>query len=146
MPATPSTKTAVPGTYRVALLFALIVAGLLGNYFKFQIFLNIDFLFGSIFAFLALQFFGLGRGFLAAAIIASSTYFLWNHPYAIIIMTTEVACVGWLMLRSRIGLVLAVTLYWLVIGMPLVYLFYHGVMHIPLSLSLIHISEPTRPY
>ena len=141
MPATPSTKTAVPGTYRVALLFALIVAGLLGNYFKFQIFLNIDFLFGSIFAFLALQFFGLGRGFLAAAIIASSTYFLWNHPYAIIIMTAEVACVGWLMLRSRIGLVLAVTLYWLIIGMPLVYLFYHGVMHVPLSNTYIVMSK-----
>lgn len=37
----------------------LILAGILGNYFKYPLFLSIDFLFGSIFAFLALQFFGL---------------------------------------------------------------------------------------
>ena len=112
---------------------ALIAAGLAGNYFKFPIFLNIDFLFGSIFAMLALQFFGLGRGILAAAIIAGYTYILWNHPYAIIIMTAEVAVVGWLMGRRKMGLVLADTLYWLLIGMPLVYLFYHVVMHVPFS-------------
>ena len=86
------------------LFLALIVAGLAGNYFRFPIFLNIDFLFGSIFALLALQFFGLGRGILAAAIIAGYTYIIWNHPYAIIIMTTEVAVVGWLMGHRKIGL------------------------------------------
>ena len=82
------------------LLLALIAAGLAGNYFKFPIFLNIDFIFGSIFAMLALQYFGLGRGILSSAIIAGYTYFLWNHPYAIIIMTAEVAAVGWLMGRK----------------------------------------------
>jgi PAS domain S-box-containing protein len=111
----------------------LIAAGLAGNYFKLPIFLNIDFLFGSIFAMLALQFFGLGRGILAAAAIAGYTCILWNHPYAIIIMTAEVAIVGWLMSRRKIGMVLADTLYWLIFGMPLIYLFYHLVMHVPLS-------------
>lgn len=111
----------------------MIVAGLAGNYFKFSIFFNIDFIFGSIFAMLALQFLGLGRGILAAIMIASYTYILWNHPYAIIIMTAEVAAVGWLIGRRKIGLVLADSLYWLFIGMPLVYLFYNVVMHVPLS-------------
>ena len=124
------------------LFIGLIAAGLAGNYFKFPIFLNIDFLFGSIFAMLALQFFGLGRGILAAAIIASYTYFLWNHPYAIIIMTAEVAVVGWLMNRRKMGMVLADTLYWLIIGMPLVYLFYHFVMHVPFSnTSIVMIKQ-----
>lgn len=114
----------------LAPLLALIAAGLAGNYFRFPIFLNIDFLFGSIFAMLALQYFGPGRGILAAAIIASYTYVLWNHPYAIIIMTAEVAVVGWLLGRRKIGLVLADILYWLIIGMPLVYLFYHLSMQV----------------
>jgi len=63
----------------LSLFLVLIVAGLAGNYFRFPIFLNIDFLFGSIFAMLALQFFGLGRGISADAIIAGYTYILWKH-------------------------------------------------------------------
>ena len=141
MPSTTSTNSAIPGKYGIPLLLFLIAAGLVGNYFNFQIFLNIDFLFGSIFAFLALQFFGLGRGIIAAAIISGCTYFLWNHPYAIIIMTAEIACVSWLMLRRKIGLVLADTLYWLIIGMPLVYFFYYVVMHVPLSNTYIVMSK-----
>jgi hypothetical protein len=137
---TPSSTT-IPGKYSIPLLVVLIIAGLAGNYFKYPIFLNIDFLFGSIFAMLALQFFGLGRGIVAAAIIASYTYILWNHPYAIIIMTAEVVVVGWLYERRKMGLVLADMIFWLIIGMPLVYLFYHGVMHIPLSNASITMTK-----
>ena len=125
----------------LSLLIGLIVAGLAGNYFKFPIFLNIDFLFGSIFAILALQLLGWGRGVLAAAFIAGYTYFLWNHPYAIIIMTAEVAVVGYLIERRTMGVVLADTLYWLVIGMPLVFLFYHVVMHVPPSNTYIAMTK-----
>ena len=131
MSTTPPPPAAVSNTYRFPLFFALIVAGLAGNYFKYPIFLNIDFLFGSIFAMLTLQFFGLSRGIVAAAAIASYTYVLWNHPYAIIIMTAEVLVVGWLMTRRKTSMVLADTLYWVIIGMPLVYLFYHVAMHVP---------------
>lgn len=128
-------------TYAFPLLLALIGAGLVGNYFKYPIFLNIDFLFGSIFAMLALQLFGLGRGIAAAAIISLYTYFLWNHPYAIIILTAEVAFVGWLNGRRKMGLVLADSLYWLMLGMPLVYLFYHLVMHAPHSSVYITMTK-----
>jgi len=137
MPTTPS----INGKYRILLLPALIIAGLAGNYLRFELFLNIDFLFGSIFAMLALQFFGFGRGVAAAALIAGYTYLLWNHPYAVIIMTAEVAVVGWLMNRRKLGMVLSDTLYWLIIGMPLVYLFYHVVMQVPLSNTTIVMTK-----
>src|SRR5512133_268258 len=103
--------------YKNSLFLALIAAGLAGNHFKFPIFLDTDFLFGSIFAMLALQFLGLGRGIVAAALIASYTYVLWNHPNAILTLTAEVAVVGWLMKRYKVGMVLADMLYWLIIGM-----------------------------
>lgn len=122
-------------------LLALIVAGVAGNYAKFPIFLNIDFLFGSVFAMLALQYFGLARGFVAAALISAYTYVLWNHPYAAIIMSAEVAVVGILCARYQIGLVLADTLYWLVVGMPMVYVFYHLAMDVPLSTTCITMSK-----
>ncbi|WPC65363.1 diguanylate cyclase [Rhodoferax ferrireducens] len=119
--------------YGLLLFVFLVAAGLAGNYFSFPVFLNIDFLFGSIFAMLALQYFGLGWGTLAAALIGSYTYVLWNHPYAIIILGAEALWVGVLMTRRRVGMVLADTLFWLLVGMPLVFFFYRLVMHVPLS-------------
>ena len=137
MTTSPSSNTAITNKYSIPLFLALITAGLAGNYFNLQIFFNVDYLFGSIFAMLILLFFGLGRGILAAAIIAGYTYFLLNHPFAIIIMTVEVAFVGWLIGRRKMEIVLADTIFWLIIGMPLVYLFYHVVMHVPFSNTYI---------
>jgi PAS domain S-box-containing protein len=129
--ATQQSKHVITAQFSSLIFLALVVAGLAGNYFKYPIFLNIDFLFGSIFAMLVLQFFGLRRGVIAGAMIASYTFILWNHPYAIIIQAAEVMIVGLLMNRRKIGMVLADTLYWLVVGMPLIYLFYHIIMHVP---------------
>ena len=123
------------------LFLFLIAAGLLGNYFKFTIFLDVDFLFGSIFAMLVLQLFGSVWGILAAAVIASYTWILWNHPYAILITTAEATVVGWLMNRRKMGMVPADALFWLIIGMPLVYLFYHVTMHVPFSNTSIIMSK-----
>lgn len=141
MAVSPASNSTITSRYSIPLLFTLIAAGLAGNYFKFSLFLNIDFLFGSIFAMLALQFFGLGRGVLAAAAIAGYTYILWNHPYAIFIMTAEVATVGWLMGRRKMGMVLADTIYWLILGMPLVYVLYHFVMHVSPSGTYITMTK-----
>ena len=129
----PTEGPPVLGHFRTPLLLALCGAGLAGNYLNFPLFLNIDVLFGSVFAMLALQFFGLARGTLAAAVIASYSCLLWNHPYAMVTMTAEVAAVGLLLRRHRIDLVLADTLFWLLIGIPLVWVFYHLVMQVPLN-------------
>lgn len=122
-------------------LLALALLGLMGNYFKYPIFFNIDFLFGSIFAMLALQIFGFSSGVAVSVIAAVMTYFLWNHPYAVVIMTLEVAVVGLLMRRRGIGMVLADAIYWLVIGMPLVYAFYHGVMNASMDSTTITMTK-----
>ncbi len=119
------------------IFIGLIAAGLVGNHFKFTLFLNVDFLFGSIFAMLALQRLGFRYGVAAALLIGSYTYVLWNHPYAIIIQTLEVAAVGFLISRRRMGVVLADTLYWLFIGIPLVYIFYHQIMGTALSITML---------
>ncbi len=131
----------LPRRHGWLLWLALVAAGLAGNYFRFPLFLNIDILFGSIFAMLALQFFGLGRGVAAATLIAASTYFLWNHPWAAVIMSAEVAVVGVLMQRRQIGMVLADTLYWLFIGIPLVYFFYRFVMQGSLDNTAITMTK-----
>ena len=123
------------------LFVALVCAGIVGNYFKVPLFLDIDFLFGSIFAILALQFFGTFRGIVAAAVISAVTYFHWNHFYAVLILTAEVVVVGWLINRYTISLVLADALYWLLAGIPLVLIFYYGVMDVPLSSSALLMTK-----
>ena len=132
-PNSPLLSPAIPDKFKLPIFLTLIAAGLAGNYFKYPIFLNTDFLFGSIFAMLALQLFGSGRGILAAAIIACYTYFIWNHPYIIIISTAEVAAVSWLMTRRKMGMVLADMLYWLIIGIPLILFLYIFIMHVSFS-------------
>ncbi len=125
------------GKLNIALFFLLVLVGLAGNYFKYQIFFNVDFIFGSIFAMLALQFFGILWGIIAAVVISSFTFVLWLHPYAIIIMTCEVIFVAFMTGKKKTGFVMADSLYWIVLGMPLVLLFYHGVMKIPMSNTFI---------
>ncbi len=121
----------------IGLFILLVAAGIAGNQFNYEIFFNIQFVFGSIFAMLTLLLFGTGPGVVAAAIISAYTWHLWNHPYAIVIMTAEVAAVGLLSQRRRIGFVLADAVYWLIAGMPLVLVFYSGVMHLPLYTSIV---------
>jgi diguanylate cyclase (GGDEF)-like protein/PAS domain S-box-containing protein len=126
-----------PALKNGAVVLGLVLLGLAGNYFKYPLFLSIDFLFGSIFALLALQFFGLTYGVIAAALISSYTTVLWNHPYAMIILTAEVAVVGWLMQRRKMRMLTADVLYWLVIGMPLGYVFFYWVMNTPQSSTYV---------
>ncbi|RFO97658.1 hypothetical protein DIC66_07310 [Rhodoferax lacus] len=125
------------------LSFVLLVAlGLLGNYAHFPIFLNIDFLFGSIFAMLALQLLGLRLGVLAAALIGSYTLVLWNHPYATLIVTGEALFVGLLYQRRQVGLVLADALYWVLVGMPATYVLYGLVMDVPMgNIQLVVVKQ-----
>jgi len=104
------------------MLLALVV---LGNYLRWSLFFRIDFLFGTIAVWLVLNFYGQVWGAVAAITGAICTYFLWNHPYAIIIFAAEYLFVAWFYMRQQQrNLVLLTALYWVVIGMLLVWLFY----------------------
>ena len=131
-------------SFNNALLFALLTAaGLAGNHFSFRFFLNIRFLFGSVLALLALQLLGLGRGIVAGGIAAGYSCLLYGHPYAMLILTAEVAVVGLLVLRHKMAMVLADTCYWLFLGIPGTYLFYHLVLQLPLDTTTITMAKLT---
>ena len=114
----------------IVALVVLSVLGLFGNILKFEIFFNVDFLFGSIFAVLAVRIFGF-YGIIPAFIASLYTYVLWNHPYAIIIFTAEAVFIA--AFRKKTGnLVISDLLYWLFCGAPLILFFYHFAMELPL--------------
>jgi signal transduction histidine kinase len=113
-------------------IIALSLVGYLGNYFSLSLFFGVDFLFGSIAVLVAVRLLGPWCGLIVAIISGSYTYFLWHHPYAILLFAAEALCVGWL-LRRVPELVLAEGLFWIFIGMPLVWVFYAGLLDVETS-------------
>ncbi|HEC83896.1 MAG: hybrid sensor histidine kinase/response regulator [Candidatus Parabeggiatoa sp. nov. 2] len=110
-------------------LAILIAAGLVGNYYNVPLFFGVNFLFGSIAVLIVVHLYKTHWGTLAAAIVGSYTMILWGHPYAVIIFTLEAFFVGWWLRRQKqLNFVLLDSIYWVLIGMPLVWLFYSGVM------------------
>lgn len=105
-------------------LIFLIAIGYAGNYFKLSLIFYIDFLFGSIAALIAVRLYGLGWGTLAGFLTSLATRVIWHHPYAIIIFTLETFFVGWGLRRRSNNMLLLNVIYWLSIGIPLVWLFY----------------------
>jgi signal transduction histidine kinase len=116
----------------------LSVLGYLGNVYSLPMGFGVSFLFGSIFSMLAIWYLGAMPGILTALLIATHTYQLWNHPYAIVIFTAEAAWVYyWLRFgfreKSVQNIVLIDTFYWVFAGAPLVIFFYHQIMGVAWS-------------
>ncbi|MFP4491893.1 MAG: hypothetical protein ACLFNZ_10485, partial [Spirochaetaceae bacterium] len=118
-------------------LVVLSLLSILGNYLHLPLFFNVDLIFGSIAAMVALHYYGPLWAVLVAAGGASYTYLLWNHPYAIVIFTCEMLFVAMAYKRGKENIILTDTLYWLVLGMPLVFFFYYLVMDMDLSSALL---------
>jgi PAS domain S-box-containing protein len=118
-------------------LVALIAAAYLGNYFSFSLFFGIDFLFGSIAVLLVLYLFGLSWGTVAAAIASAHTLILWNHPYAAIALICEAIFVGYFFQKNSKNILLLDGIYWLLIGMPLVWIFYAGFLNFETKQALL---------
>ncbi|HSF75717.1 MAG TPA: histidine kinase, partial [Microcoleus sp.] len=99
---------------------------------------GVDFLFGSIAILIIAYYFGWGWGGLAGLIAGSYTYFLWNHPYATIILVIEALFVGFLCKkRKHPNLLLFDGIYWFLIGIPLVWLFYGQMMHMDANQAIL---------
>ena len=122
---------------------AITMLGALGYIFnsnKLEIFFNVDFLFGGFFAVIAIKRYKTA-GIFAAAIASLSTYFLWNHPYAIIIFTAEAAFLAYFGEKNE-DLVLIDIAYWLTAGVFFVFFFYSGIMGIALkATSVVYLKQ-----
>jgi signal transduction histidine kinase/DNA-binding NarL/FixJ family response regulator len=108
----------------VGVFILLLITGYLGNYFKYPFVFSVEFLFGSITVLMIIQLYGLAWGTFAAILASLHTIILWQHPYAVIIFTVEALFVGWGLKGKSNNLLLLDILYWLLMGMPLVWLFY----------------------
>lgn len=121
-------------------LKAGLLLGVLGfavNWFKLELFFNVDFLFGSIITMVALLRYGLAAGVIAALVAATCTWHHWHQPWAIIIFTAEAFFAGLLVQRRRWELLSGVVLFWFSAGLLLVWLFYYHLMGFTAQTTLL---------
>ncbi|HJV34923.1 PAS domain S-box protein [Geomonas sp.] len=121
----------------IAFSVLLGLAGFLGNWYRLPLFFNIDFLFGSFFVMVAIARYGVPGGVTAGLIAGSCSYLLWNHPWAIVIFTAEALFVAVLNRRRSGDLITLDTIYWLLLGMPMAWFFYHTVMGVGREATLL---------
>lgn len=137
--ATTTRKNTLAALATTAALSACAVAG---NHFHLPLFFRVDFIFGSIFALIAVCRIGLLPGTIVALIGGSYTIALWGHPYAMLIFGAEALVTG-LLWKRRVPLAAANAVFWLLIGAPLVYLFYSGALHLNTNqVLLIALKQP----
>ena len=114
----------------ILLLVILILASFLGNYLSLSFGFGVDFLFGSIFILVIVNLYGSFWAILANIIAGFYTIYLWQHPYALLLFTGEIIFIAWRLKRASQNLVIVDLLYWLFIGMPLVWIFYHYILQV----------------
>lgn len=103
----------------MGLLILLTGLGCLGNYLGVTLFFGADFIFGSIAGLIIISLYGLRYGLPANLIICSQTYFLWGHPYCILIFFLEALFVGLFLRYRKMNLLLIDGLFWLIAGAPI---------------------------
>jgi PAS domain S-box-containing protein len=121
-------------------MIAGVVLGLLGfvaNWFKLDLFFNVDLLFGSIFVMLAILRYGTAAGIIAGTIAASCTYLIWGHPWAVVIFIGEALFVGWKNRNHPNNVIVSDILYWLCCGVPLGLVLYHQLLGVPAQITLL---------
>jgi signal transduction histidine kinase len=116
--------------------------GFTGNWLNLELFFDVNFLFGSFFVMFAITRFGAIAGIISGILAGTCTYFLWHHPWAIIIFSGEALFVSWRVRGRNNNLITSDIFYWLLMGAPLVWLFYHQFMSIqPQSTILIMLKQ-----
>ena len=129
---------------RVAGLLLLSGLAYAGNAAALTLFTPISFVFGSVFALIAVRLFGLAGGCVVALMGSCYTVYAWGHPYALIIFTAEAAAV-YVLSRRVPNLAMADALFWIFAGCPLALVFYGGAMEMDsVSAGLIALKQATN--
>jgi PAS domain S-box-containing protein len=123
-----------------AALLILALLALAGNYFTWDLFFGISFLFGSIASLIVLYLFGNSWGLLVVFVSSIQTIFIWNHPYVAIIFILEILFIG-LFRQQQQNILLLDMLYWILVGIPLGWVFYSLLLHLDNTQLLLTILK-----
>lgn len=129
----------------IAILGLFCAAAYGGNYAAVPLFAGVDLLFGGVVVmFVALRR-SLAETVLVALVGSLHTLVLWSHPYALIIFVAEAIWVKSFHLRWQREITLYDALFWLVLGAPLIWIFYRLVLGMDLiGAALIAFKQPVN--
>jgi diguanylate cyclase (GGDEF)-like protein len=141
-PTVPNLGPLQGGSTNLAVLALLAGLGVALNALPLPLFFGIHLLLGSVPAMLALLLWRTWAATAIALLAALQTWGLWGHPWAILIFSAELV---WLTLALRRGpadgskgeIILWDLSFWLLLGTPLVLLFYAGVLQIDAANVLV---------
>lgn len=129
---------------RVAGLLLLSGLAYAGNAVNVTLFGPISFIFGSVFALIAVRLFGLAGGCVVALMGSCFTVYAWGHPYALVVFTAEAAAV-YALSRRISNIAMADALFWIFAGCPMVLVFYSGLMQMDgVSAGLVALKQATN--
>jgi signal transduction histidine kinase/CheY-like chemotaxis protein len=114
----------------------LITLAFAGNYFRLPLFYDVDFLFGGIAIFIIIVLYGLRAGTLAVA-LTGLIFFPLHQAYDWVIFSIEAMGVGFLYHRKKFQLVTAVGIFWLLVGIPVIWVIYAGFMAVDSDSTLL---------
>ncbi|MYL27881.1 MULTISPECIES: ATP-binding protein [Halomonadaceae] len=109
----------------------LSVVAFAGNMASVPLFFGVDLIFGSVAVILAAMLLGTIPAVIVALVGSFYTLMLWGHPYAMVIFATEALAVALLYRHKGLNPVIADAAFWLLLGAPLVFVFYSTVMDMP---------------
>ena len=139
----PAAFRVPPSAFRWVAAAGLGLLGLLLNFYAVPLSPGTDLLFGGIAALLAAAALGPGPGLFAATLASARTVWLWNHPWAWLIFSAEAFTVGVLVRRWGVRILIADALYWLFLGVPLLYFTYHELLGISGStMAVLFLKQP----
>ena len=130
-------RKAIPFSIKALIFIFLVIGGYLGNRYSLALGFNIHFIFGSIFGLLATVLLGTWWAIAVTLIASSYTIVLWNHPYAICIFLAEIIWVSICFRKKGSNIIFSDTIFWCLLGIPLVVLFYAGVMKLGYQFTLV---------
>lgn len=106
------------------------IVGLALSQFELPLFNTVSLRFGGILYLIVALYYGPYYGLLAALVITIPNAFMWKTPLPFFIFAAEAFVIGWLVRRGWKSLVSSAA-YWLMLGIPLSYLFIIVLLQLP---------------
>lgn len=123
----------------------LCAAAYAGNLAAVPLFTGVDLLFGGVAVMFTVLRRSLAEAILVAGVGSLHTLVLWGHPYALIIFVAEACWVHLLYARWKREITLHDAAFWVIVGVPLVWIFYRLVMGMdPIGAGLIALKQPVN--
>ncbi len=131
----PSIRQLTQRSNALALLLCILLA-CAGELSSFQFLYGITFCFTGVASLVALRLLGYWQALLLTAVIITAGTWL-NHPAFHYIILLETAVVGLLIKRRKSGLLSSDALFWLIGGIPLLFMLAHSNIHLSASDKLL---------